>query len=381
MRDKHDTLALDGTRHSPDNWHMHALSFFAGPKALAHVREHGLRAQDIAVVPAAAGGPKGLILQALDQWLFGHWLPQAPRERSVIGASIGAWRMAAACQADPVAAFARLGDLYCGQRYTAKPTPQEIDVVCQQLLHDFIDGREDEILQHPHNRLHIITVRGKGMLQAPRHRAAQIGGFASATMLNLGGRHHLAKAMERVVISDVRDAPPWLRDGFDAFTTHFAPLGKDNLAAGLLASGTLPLVMEPVRAIANTPVGTYWDGGMIDYHLALPYSRMEGELVLYPHFSEHIVPGWLDKTLPWRRAARGPNRHWLDNVIIAAPSDKFLQTLPRGKLPDRQDFPHYGLDHDERIRNWGKAIAEGQRLRDEFAAFAERPDMGRLQPI
>jgi hypothetical protein len=230
-------------------------------------------------------------------------------------------------------------------------------------------------------RLHILAVRGKGWLTAPGHRAAQMGGFAAATVLNLGARKHLARLMERVVLSDERDAPHWLREGFDDFTTHFAPLGKDNLAKGLLASGTLPLVMEPVRGLPNTPEGTYWDGGMIDYHLAFPYSRVENELVLYPHFTEHVVPGWLDKVMPWRRAARGPNRHWLDNVIIAAPSAAFLRTLPRGKLPDRQDFPHYGLDHDSRIRNWKKAIAEGQRLRDEFAAFAERPDLGRIQPI
>src|SRR6476660_9350448 len=100
---------------------MHALSFHAGPRALAHLRDHGLRAADVAVIPAAAGGPKGLIFQALDQWLFGQWLPSAPRERALIGSSIGAWRMAAACHADPAAAFARLGELYCGQRYTAKP--------------------------------------------------------------------------------------------------------------------------------------------------------------------------------------------------------------------------------------------------------------------
>lgn len=27
-------------------------------------------------------------------WVFGDWLPQAPRERILIGSSIGAWRMA-----------------------------------------------------------------------------------------------------------------------------------------------------------------------------------------------------------------------------------------------------------------------------------------------
>ena len=49
---------------------MNALTFHAGPKALARLREHGLRAADVAVVPAAAGGPKGLIFQALDLGLL-----------------------------------------------------------------------------------------------------------------------------------------------------------------------------------------------------------------------------------------------------------------------------------------------------------------------
>ncbi|HAV35647.1 MAG TPA: lysophospholipase, partial [Massilia sp.] len=107
---------------------MSALNFHAGPRALARIRAHGLRAQDIAVIPAAAGGPKGLIFQSLDQYVFGEWLPKSPRERTLIGSSIGAWRMAAACQRDPVRAFERLGTLYAGQRYTStKPSPQQIN--------------------------------------------------------------------------------------------------------------------------------------------------------------------------------------------------------------------------------------------------------------
>ena len=61
---------------------MKALTFHAGPLALVQIGAQGLRAQDIAIVPAAAGGPKGLIFQALDQWMFGEWLPGAPRERA-----------------------------------------------------------------------------------------------------------------------------------------------------------------------------------------------------------------------------------------------------------------------------------------------------------
>jgi len=62
-----------------------AIQIHAGKTAFAHLEKHGLQAQDVAVIPAAAGGPKGLILQGIDQWLFGEWLPAAPRERSLIG--------------------------------------------------------------------------------------------------------------------------------------------------------------------------------------------------------------------------------------------------------------------------------------------------------
>jgi hypothetical protein len=365
---------------------MSALSFFAGPLALARIRAHGLRAQDVAIVPAAAGGPKGLVFQSLDQWLFGEWLPAAPRERILIGSSIGAWRMAAACQRDPAAAFARLGELYSGQRYaSAKPSPQEIDEVVRELLRELIEGHEDDIVNHPHHRLHLLTVRGKGALAAPGHRHAEMRGFAKAALHNLASRERLGNLLERVVIGDRRADAPWLRDKFDSFTTHFSTLTPQNLAPGLLASGTLPLIMKPVDGLAGAPPGSYWDGGLIDYHLALPYARVagqgEGSIVLYPHFTRHVVPGWLDKALPWRRAARGPNRAWLDNVLIVAPSSEFLKTLPRGKLPDRSDFKYYGMDQAERIRVWRQAMAQGQYLRDELAGFVRNPDPARILPL
>ncbi|RZA35718.1 MAG: patatin-like phospholipase family protein [Lysobacteraceae bacterium] len=364
---------------------MKALTFHAGPLALAQIGAQGLRARDVAIVPAAAGGPKGLIFQALDAWMFGDWLPGAPRERVLIGSSIGAWRMAAACQRDPAKAFARLGELYAGQRYTSrKPTQHEIDKVVQGLLAEFVRGHEDDIVSHPHHRLHLLAVRGKGSLAAPGHPRAELRGFATAALHNACSRAWLGRCMERVVIGDARAQAPWLRERFDAFTTHFTSLTRTNLAASLLASGTLPLIMKPVTGIDDLPPGSYWDGGLIDYHLALPYARAAGEakgdLVLYPHFTQHIVPGWLDKGFPWRRAARA-HRGWLDNVLIVSPSEEFLRTLPRGKLPDRADFKFYGLDHDERIRNWQRAIGEGQQLRDELAEFVARPDMSRIRPV
>ncbi len=48
-----------------------ALRLHAGPRARRHIEQHGLRPQDISVVPGAAGGPKGLILGPLDRFIFG----------------------------------------------------------------------------------------------------------------------------------------------------------------------------------------------------------------------------------------------------------------------------------------------------------------------
>ena len=253
--------------------------------------------------------------------------------------------------------------------------------------------------------------RGRGLLASPATRGAELRGFAAAAFANLVGRERLAGSIERVVLGDARDPLPWLQNEWDGFPTRFAALSKDNLALSLLASGTLPMIMPPVRGIAGAPEGMYWDGGMIDYHLALPYSRLndssssrkargtmqshldstrsmgpqaapeDDEIVLYPHFTPYIIPGWLDKALPWRRAHKGPNRHWLDNVLMVVPSREFLKTLPRGKLPDRKDFNHFGTDHDARIRAWQQAIGEGARLRDEFAEFAAKPDLARIRPM
>src|SRR3569832_1897427 len=175
---------------------MSALSIHAGPKALAHIREHGLRAQDIAIIPAAAGGPKGLIFQKLDQWLFGHWLPSAPRERTLIGASVGAWRMAAACQADPAAAFQRLGDLYCEQCYPARPSPQFVSDTCKDFLGGVIGGHEEENQTQPQQRQQNLTSRGKRWLHAPRRDISATVGFGMAVLVNLFSRSQLADHLD-----------------------------------------------------------------------------------------------------------------------------------------------------------------------------------------
>jgi len=87
--------------------------------------------------------------------------------------------------------------------------------------------------------------------------------------------------------------------------------------------------------------------------------------VLYPHFQATVIPGWLDKALKHRHRATAH----LDNVVLLSPRPEWVRTLPGGKLPDRNDFRHFGDDLDGRIAAWTRAVRESQRLCDEFAAW------------
>ena len=100
---------------------MRALHIHAGPAALQHLQAQGLAPQDVRVRPGAAGGPKGLILGPLDRLLFGEWLASSQHTVQLVGASIGAWRMATACLQHSVPAFQRLEHDYIHQHYELKP--------------------------------------------------------------------------------------------------------------------------------------------------------------------------------------------------------------------------------------------------------------------
>lgn len=109
--------------------------------------------------------------------------------------------------------------------------------------------------------------------------------------------------------------------------------------------------------------------------------RFVDGLLLYPHFTPWLTPGWLDKSLP--RRWRGPRgqRHWLDDALLAVPSPALLARLPRGRLPDCGDFHRHGLDHDGRIRDWRRVIAQCEAMVEDFAAFVRRPDPAWLEPL
>lgn len=351
------------------------ITIRAGARAIERLRTHGLDPADIEIVPGAAGGPKGLGIAGLDRAIFGEWLPRAPRVRHLIGASIGAWRFAAACCPNPAGALAEFARLYTEQSYPRRPSRRFVSQAASDMLAALFEGKEAEILASPFHRLHVLTVRGRWPLTRDSRVHTPLG-FGMAAMANAFGRRHLARFIDRTVFLDARDLPPVMPARFDAFDTHHVHLDAGNLGRVLLASASIPMILEGVVDIPNAPAGIYWDGGIIDYHLHLPYHHAGG-LVLYPHFTDRIVPGWLDKGMPWRRA-RGA---WLDNVIVVAPSREYLATLPGGKLPDRGDFARYSGSDAQRMAIWRKAIAESDRLAEAFLEFAHRPDPARVLPL
>lgn len=335
-----------------------ALTLRAGPEALALLRERGLRAEDVDVVPGASGGAKWLTIAGLDRVLFGELLQQ-PRSRPLhlIGSSIGSWRMACLAQRDPVAALARGHDAYIHeQRYSPKPTAAEVTRVLGRAL-DLLLGPTgvDEILAHPTFRLHVITAEGRGLAASAR-RPLLLAALAVAAAGNLVSRRTLGLQLRRCIFHSCGDTTPFahLRD---LPTTH-RRLTRDNLRAALLASGSIPLLLEGVR-VPGAPEGVHWDGGVVDYHLDLDFGPGEG-LVLYPHFYAHVVPGWFDKGLRWRRAGGANFRR----ALLLAPSDDFVARLPGGKIPDRRDF--YTMPEGERMRRWAAVVAASERLGDEL---------------
>lgn len=362
-----------------------ALRLHAGPAARRHIERFGLSPGDVGVVPAAAGGPKGLILGPLDRWLFGDWLARSNQPVDLVGASIGAWRMATACLERNVVAFERLEREYIHQHYDLppgqkRPTPEQISETFGGNLRRFYGGRLAEVLHHPRYRLHIVTSRGRHLLGRERRLLTPLG-YLGAFAANAVGRRALGAWLERVVFSvpdaSGQGAAP-LPFGTQDLRTRQVALDEANFMDALQASCSIPFVLHAVHDIAGAPPGAYWDGGITDYHLHLAYrAPATSPLVLYPHFQREVVPGWLDK--PWkRRHAATPA---LDAMVVLSPDPAWVAGLPLGKLPDRSDFTRYGLDLAARVKAWGTAVREAGRLAEEFARWVERPDPHRLEPL
>ena len=385
---------------------MQALSIYAGPKALANIQKNGLQAEDIGVVPGAAGGPKGLILGPLDRFVFGEWLAKTTHQVHLVGASIGAWRMATACLDQPIAGFQQLEHDYIRQHYDLlpgqkRPTAEFVSEQFGQSLQTFYGGKIGQVLAHPRYRLHIVTSRGRHIL-GREHKIGTPLGYLGAFLTNSVHRKSMGAWLERVVFSTPDTPLPFATSDYK---TRQVPLSEANFKQALQASCSIPFVLRSVHNIPGAPPGAYWDGGITDYHLHLDYASdliatragitgarglndadlainsdrnsVGAGLVLYPHFQQSVVPGWLDKSLKWRHKPT----HFLDNMILLAPNPDWVKTLPNAKLPDRTDFMRYGPDLQARVKAWTTAASASQQLADEWVEWLARPDATLVKPL
>jgi hypothetical protein len=337
----------------------------AGPRAREILQDEGLSLDRIRVLAGASGGPKWLVLSGMDMALA-PLLKERDKELVCIGSSIGSWRIAALAQQDNESAVKALEEQYIGQSYYGRPSAREVTVESRRIGAAYI--ADDDIpfmLHHPVMKIAFLAARSRwpGAHDAV---AAQATHLTAAFAANLVSRPLLGLFFERTLFH----APGFPTDiiGADAFPPHPVQLTERNLRDAVLASGSIPLVMEGMNDLPDTPPGTYRDGGVIDYHMNLPFAVEDDELVFMPHFFEHVTPGWFDKNLPWRRAAtRG-----MENTVLVAPSPEFIASLPGAKVPDRADFQTFVNRDDERMALWNKVVKQcrllGRELEELFCA-------------
>lgn len=343
------------------------LSFRAGPAAFRHIRENGLAPADVGTIAGASGGAKWLVLSRLDRVVARDLLPRLVGPVHLLGTSIGAWRFACYAQQDPSAAIERFENAYIEQTYSAEPDRAEITRKSREIMEVLLgENGIAEILAHPALRTNVLSVRARHV--AASENALLLGtALLGAASLNAVSRRTLGLFFERALFFDPRDRPPFF--DLDGFPLQRIPLTADNLEDAIVSTGSIPLVLDGVRDIAGARPGNYRDGGIIDYHLDLPLAA-PGRLTFYPHFYGHIVPGWFDKWLSWRR----PRASSVDRMLLVSPSPEFVRRLPGRRIPDRHDFRRY--EPAERVRIWRRVVDECGALADELAAVLEQGDPG-----
>lgn len=340
-----------------------SIELKAGQAAYEKIMDGGLKPEMIKIMAGAAGGPKWIVLGHLDRFVFGEWLKGREEPLPMISSSIGAWRFASALAFEnPLIGLERFKEGYFSQRYSAKPSREEITSVIPQVMDAYINPDTiAHILKHPYARLNMIAVRSKGFL-ASENRMVQGTGLITAMLANTLSRGTLNRFFDRILFTDARDKSPII--GKDVFPTLQVELDQGNFKPAILATSAIPMVMEGVNEVPSAPKGMYRDGGLLDYHLTLPYQMKEEGIVFQSHFFEQVKPSWFDKNLKNRRASEEEKKH----VLLVYPSQKFIATLPGGYVPDRKDFEAFGSD--ERIQRWEKAFEMSKRVADDFAELA-----------
>ena len=340
------------------------LEIYAGTNALKTIQEQGFKQELFSTMLGASGGPKWFSLFGLDKYLFGEFFKHRTTELNLVGSSAGAFRFAALSQADPVAAITRLAQHYSETVYSKNANAAEITAKARELLNNVygFDGIQ-QIIDNPIFKAHFIVARCQG-LTSYETKPLQLLGLLTSVILNKIDRGLLRHQYQRVVFHHP-NSQLTLHDKHN-FNTQYQMLTSENLSDALLASGSIPLVMQGIKNINGCEQGMYRDGGIIDYHFDCALKPNNG-LTLYPHFNAQPKAGWFDKN-----SSRKVNSKYYSNTIMLVPSEKFINQLPFQKIPDRKDFTE--MDAATRIKYWKAVLAATDYLAEALDKMINQPE-------
>jgi hypothetical protein len=348
------------------------IVIYAGKNAAEKVRDSGLNQEMITNMAGAAGGPKWLVLYGMDKAIT-SWLPVKRKNLLYLtGSSIGAWRFAAYASRNNKKSLERFRETYLGQKYSERPDADEVSNETERIMNVYLNEKAaEEILSHPYIRLNFFAVKCFNLLKSS-NKVALSSGLAAVTVMNFFSRKNIKYFFNRALFYDPRNKPPYF--DMNDFPIQRIPLTKKNLKPALMASGSIPLVMKGIENITGAEKGVYRDGGLIDYHLDIPHTGDDNGLVLFPHYTSDIIPGWFDKMISFRK----PSAENFKNVLFIAPSAEFIKKLPFGKIPDRNDFINFKGRDSDRINYWSSASEAGISLGEEFIESIESGKIKKL---
>jgi hypothetical protein len=364
------TFLVDNTKNQINSKSIKMIEIYAGKTAMNTLHKEGFKQELFSTFLAASGGPKFFVLYQMDKYLFGNFFKNRETELNLLGSSAGAFMGSCIAQKDPVAAIERLIKNYSETTYSKNAKPEEITQKARILLDNVLgENGAIEIIENPIFKAHFIVAKSKGLVSFD-NKYLQGLGLVSSYIRNRSSRSKLKKQYTRFIFQSANSN--LIFEDPDNIDTVALNLSEENIRDALLASGSIPMVMQGIRDIPNAPKGMYRDGGLIDYHFDLKIKN--SGLTLYPHFDISPKSGWFDKQT--KRMVRTEN---YDKTVMICPSPEFVQSLPYSKIPDRNDFVN--LDDETRIKYWKTVFKETEKMSEMLENFDHSQDMSFVKPM
>ena len=240
------------------------LEIYAGKTALKMLQQEGFNQELFSSFLGASGGPKWFALYGLDKYVFGEFFQNRQTELNLIGSSAGAFRAACFAQKDPVVAITRMAESYAETVYSKNTTPEEITRKAVELLdHVLGENGVEEIIGNKIYKTHFLVNKANGFV-ASDNKLILLLGLIKSTVRNRIDRKLIRDQYERYVFKSPSSHLKF--DDYCGFNTEYIDLTTANLKSSLLASGSIPMVMQGIKDIPGAPDGMYRDGGIVDYH-------------------------------------------------------------------------------------------------------------------